>query len=219
MTTTAWVLLAAATLFAVADWIAVARGNRRIEYLCKPATLVLLIGVAVALDPADDGQRAWFVGALVLSLAGDVFLMLPRDAFVAGLASFLVGHVAYIVGLRLEEAGGGLAALAAAAVVVAVATAMVGGRILDALRASQQQQQQQQMRTPVAAYMAVISTMVVCAIATGDVRAAVGAGLFYVSDAMIAWNRFVRPFPSARPAIMSTYHLGQAALILSLLPR
>jgi uncharacterized membrane protein YhhN len=61
--------------------------------------------------------------------------------------------------------------------------------------------------------------MVVCAIATGDVRAAVGAGLFYASDAMIAWNRFVRPFAAARPAIMSTYHLAQGALILSLLPR
>lgn len=215
MTTLAWALAAAAAAFAVADWVAVARGSRPVEYVCKPATLVLLIGVALALDPADDGQQAWFVAALVLSLAGDVFLMLPRDAFVAGLASFLVGHLAYIVGLRLEEAGGGLAALAAAAVVVAVVTAMVGGRILDALRASGQDK----MHTPVAAYMAVISTMLVCAIATGDVRAAVGAGLFYVSDAMIAWNRFVRPFASARPAIMSTYHLAQAALIASLLPR
>jgi hypothetical protein len=31
-----------------------------------------------------------------LSTAGDVFLMLPRDRFVAGLASFLVAHLCYV---------------------------------------------------------------------------------------------------------------------------
>lgn len=215
MTTLAWTLLTVAAVFAVADWVAVTREHKPTEYVCKPATLVLLIGVALALDPADDAQRAWFTAALVLSLAGDVFLMLPRDAFVPGLASFLLGHVAYIVGLRLEEDGGGLVALAVAAIPVGIVTAMVGGRVLDALRTAQQDK----LRTPVVAYMAVISTMVVCAVATGDVRAAVGAGLFYVSDALIAWNRFVEPLSYARPAIMSTYHLAQAGLILSLLPR
>lgn len=213
MTTTAWALLAVAAVFAVADWIAVTREWKRVEYVCKPATLVLLIGVALALDPASDAQRGWFVAALVLSLAGDVFLMLPRDAFVAGLASFLLGHIAYIVGLRLE--GGGLLALGVAAASVAVVTALVGDRILAGVRRSGQDK----LRAPVVAYMAVISTMLVCAIATGDVRAAVGAGLFFVSDAMIAWNRFVLPFRYARLAIMSTYHLAQAALIVSLLPR
>ena len=213
MTTTAWALLAVAAVVAVADWVAVTREWKRVEYVCKPATLVLLIGVALTLDPAHDAQRAWFVAALVLSLAGDVFLMLPRDAFVPGLASFLLGHIAYIVGLRLE--GGGLLALGVAAACVAVVTALVGDRIVAGVRGSGQEK----LLTPVVAYMAVISTMLVCAIATGDVRAAVGAGLFYVSDAMIAWNRFVSPFPYARLAIMSTYHLAQAALILSLLPR
>ena len=33
---------------------------------------------------------------------------------------------------------------------------------------------------------------------------------------MIAWNRFVRPFRGADVAIMVTYHLGQAGLVLSL---
>lgn len=37
------------------------------------------------------------------------------------------------------------------------------------------------------------------------------------SDAMIAWNRFVRPFRAADLGIMVTYHLGQAGLVLSLL--
>ena len=43
-----------------------------------------------------------------------------------------------------------------------------------------------------------------------------GAGLFYVSDALIAWNRFVRETPHAHVSIMVTYHLAQVASVLSL---
>jgi uncharacterized membrane protein YhhN len=45
---------------------------------------------------------------------------------------------------------------------------------------------------------------------------AVGAVLFYASDALIAWNRFVQPRPWMPLAIIVTYHVGQAALVLSL---
>ena len=66
--------------------MAVHQEQKTLEYVCKPLTLGLLIGCALALDPADEAVRAWFVAALVLSLAGDVFLMLPQDLFVFGLA-------------------------------------------------------------------------------------------------------------------------------------
>jgi hypothetical protein len=44
----------------------------------------------------------------------------------------------------------------------------------------------------------------------------VGASLFFASDSLIAWNRFVRPRAWAPVAIMVTYHLGQAGLVTSL---
>ena len=44
-----------------------------------------------------------------------------------------------------------------------------------------------------------------------------GALLFYVSDAFIGWSRFVKHFPGERLAIMTTYHLGQVGIVLSLL--
>ena len=65
--------------------------------------------------------------------------------------------------------------------------------------------------------MTVISLMVVMAFGSAVALAAVGALLFYASDSLIAWNRFVHPFRWAQPAIMATYHLAQAALVLSLL--
>jgi uncharacterized membrane protein YhhN len=148
------------------------------------------------------------VAALVFSLAGDVLLMLPQDRFVAGLASFLVGHVAYVIGLTRR--GGSLGTTLAWAAVLAVIAGLVARPILRAIRSTAPA-----MTGPVACYMVVISAMVATALATGDVWAAGGAGLFYVSDASIAWDRFVRPWSWARTWIMVTYHLGQAGLVLS----
>src|SRR3954454_21049560 len=99
MTTAAWGFLALTLVIAVVDWIAVVTERRTVEYVCKPATMVGLIATVLALTPNDPTIRVWFVIALVCSLAGDVFLMLPRDLFVPGLVAFLLGHIAYVVGL------------------------------------------------------------------------------------------------------------------------
>ena len=196
-------------MFAIGNWVAVDRGHRRLEWVCKPATLALLLGVTLVLDPSDDGQRAWFVVALVLSLAGDVFLMLPKERFVEGLGSFLLGHVAYVVGLGQEAS---LVPLLVGALAVSGVTVVVGRRVLAAVQAGEEPA----LAMPVALYMAVISAMVATAVGTLDVLAIGGAALFFLSDALIAWNRFVEPVPRARLAIMVTYHLGQAGLVLSL---
>ncbi len=218
MTGAALLLLALALVAAVADWIAVDRVEegaqwRALEYLCKPLTLVLLIGVALALDADEDTTRMWFLAALVLSLAGDVFLMLEDRAeglFVAGLGAFLLGHLAYIGGMLadgvvLTRFGVGLA-------LVALAVSVIGLTILRAVRAGPEPE----LSGPVSAYMVVISLMVACAIGVGHPALVVGAVLFYASDSLIAWNRFVRVLPHGRLAIMSTYHLAQVGLVLSL---
>src|SRR3546814_9608569 len=106
MTTGAFLLLAMALAAAVVDWIAVHHSNKALEYVAKPLTMVLLIGATLALDPTDSAVRAWFIAALVLSLAGDVFLMLPKDLFVFGLGSFLLGHIAYAGGWTSDEISG-----------------------------------------------------------------------------------------------------------------
>jgi uncharacterized membrane protein YhhN len=210
VTLAAWVFLAVAAGVAVADWIAVARGAERLEYACKPGTMAALVGVALAVDPVYDDVRGWFVLALVLSLLGDVFLMLPSDRFVAGLSSFLLAHVAYVVGLTRH--GGSSGELALAAVPVALAIAVLGARFLRALlRAGDRG-----LVGPVTAYMLVIGTMVTCALASGNGWAAIGAVLFMASDSLIAETRFVGDRSWGPLAIIVTYHLGQAALTLSL---
>jgi uncharacterized membrane protein YhhN len=207
VTTAAWVLLAVAAVFAVGNWIAVARGSKPAEYVCKPATLIALIAVAVALDPVHGDTRTWFVAALVLSLAGDVFLMVPRDWFVAGLSAFLLGHLAYAVGLNLHTEG-----IWWLAVPVVLIAALLAVRLVRGIRRSGQDV----LVGPVVAYVVVISMMGGSAVASGNAMAAAGALLFMASDSLIGETRFVQSRPWAGVAIMVTYHLGQAGLVLSL---
>jgi uncharacterized membrane protein YhhN len=140
--TARWLLVAALGL-AVGDWIAVGAGNRRAEYLFKPATMLPLIAAALVLEPADETMRVFFVVALCLSLLGDVFLMLPDQDrfFVPGLGSFLLAHVAYIAGLLAGGVSGvalGVPVLAyvlvisvmVASAVGSVVPAAIGGAVL-----------------------------------------------------------------------------------------
>ena len=69
------------------------------------------------------------------------------------------------------------------------------------------------MLGPVIGYSLVISAMLVSAFGTADGWAVAGAGLFYVSDTTLAFNRFVRPSKVLSVTVMVTYHLGQAGLV------
>jgi uncharacterized membrane protein YhhN len=212
VTTGAWLLLVVAAGLAVGDWFSRVRppppgSISRLEYVCKPGTMLALIGIALLVDPTHADERTWFVVALVFSLAGDVFLMLPDDRFVAGLAAFLLAHVAYVVGLNLHTDGNWWWA---APVVVVVG--FLGVRLVGGIRRSGAPE----LVAPVVVYVVVIAAMGISALASGNPWAAVGAVLFMGSDALIGETRFVRPAVWAPVAIMVTYHVGQAGLVLSL---
>jgi uncharacterized membrane protein YhhN len=206
----AWIFLGLASVAAVADWVAVQRHDKRIEYFAKPATMLLLMAVAAVVDVDNGAVRDWFLIALALSLVGDIFLMLPGELFIFGLGAFLLAHLAFIVGLWT----GGLSILVfvAGLGVTGLAAAFIGGKIIDSVREGESPG----LAVPIAGYMAVISVMVASAAGTEEVLALAGAALFYCSDALIAWDRFVRKRVWHPVAIMVTYHLAQAGLTLSL---
>ena len=208
MTALAWWVLGSAGVFAVLDWVAVARHRPRLEHLAKPLTTLLLLVVAIALEPTDPVQRAAFVIAVVASLAGDVALMFER--FLPGLASFLVAHLAYTAGFL---ARGVMPALALVGLIaVAVVAVPLGARILSAVRRGAERS----LAVPVAVYIVVIAGMAVAAVAAAVPLGIVGAFAFLLSDAIIAWNRFVEELSWGPVTIMVTYHLAQAALVVSL---
>lgn len=204
----------AAGVLAVGDWAAVRLRQRAVEYVCKPLVMVVLLLVARSVHPDSAGERGWFVVALACSLAGDVFLMFPDSGgslFMAGLGAFLLAHLAYIAGF--VALGLSTARLLGGVELAAVGAVVVGGPIV---RAVDRSEQQSFLRGPVIVYMAAISVMVACAVGTGRWLAAVGALLFYASDAMIAWNRFVKEREGDRIVIIVAYHLAQFALVASL---
>ena len=67
-------------------------------YVFKPlgTVLILLIALQGSRQVAPFYRYA-IVAGLGFSLVGDVLLMLQSDRFVAGLASFLLAHLSYIV--------------------------------------------------------------------------------------------------------------------------
>jgi len=206
-----WVLVALTLVIGAVDWVAVFVERKPIEYVAKPTTMLPLIAAALVLDPAEPSMRPWFVVALVCSLAGDVFLMIPKPEqfFVPGLASFLVGHLAYIVGMAQAPVSG--ARIVVGVVVTFVALLSVGPTIVKGAA-----ERDRRLGVPVTAYILTISVMVTFAIGGGTVAGIVGALLFFLSDAFIGWSRFVQDFRHSHVAIMVTYHLAQVGLVLSL---
>ncbi len=200
MTGLAWLALAVTAVFALADWLAVAASRRGLEYAAKPAVMIGLIGVAILLHPADSTERTFFLVALTLGLISDIFLMLPQDMFLLGLGSALVEHLAYIAGFNHRPLQ--LALLAVAAVVPPV---------IRALR-----ENQPGLVWPVTAYVTVFVVMVSSAGSTGSLVALAGALLFFYSDGLLAYNRFVKPVSGGRLGNIVLYHLGQALIVLSL---
>ncbi len=203
--------LVAAALSVVLQLRAEYRGPRWQVYLFKPSTTALLLLLALLSAPAHGGryQPAVAVG-LACSLVGDVLLMLPQDRFVAGLASFLLAHVAYIVAFSTGVPIGTAPAL----LVPLVAMSALLLRLLWPGLGK--------LRLPVLLYSATILLMVWQAWGwhwtfdtSGSRLAALGATLFMASDAVLALNRFRRPFPGAQAAIMLTYVAAQALIALS----
>jgi uncharacterized membrane protein YhhN len=192
-----WGLVAVA---AIGDWIGVALDATWSRWITKPGVMVALIAVVlVGADHLSTATLAWLVVAFALCLAGDVFLLLPERFFLAGLASFLLGHVAYIVVFLLVGTTSWWAFAAVAGAAALRATA--GGRILASTS--------DRMRRPVLAYLLVISLMAIAAWATGEPWLMLGAALFVASDTVLGWNRFVESRKWMDLTVIVTYHLAQ----------
>jgi uncharacterized membrane protein YhhN len=211
MTAVAWGFVGAFGVAAGANWWSRWTGHRQTELWSKPVALIALIAVAAALDPVDPAVRAWFVVALVCSLAGDVFLLDGDRRFVPGLVAFLLAHVAYTIGLVVapEWSWAGFVLGAVATAVLAVA---VGIRIVRAASRSKPV-----LGPAVSAYLVAISVMFCAAVATGNAWAIIGAGLFVASDSVLGWRQFVGTARWMPVTVMVTYHLGQFGLVASLL--
>ena len=211
MTTLPLLLTAAAACTGLLHVWAEYRGPRRAVYVMKPLTTVLILVLALShAVPVSPAYRVAVAAGLVCSLAGDVFLMLPADRFLQGVASFLLAHVAYLVAFTRDAAFGAVPWLLApclllGAVMLAVLWPGLG-----------------RLKGPVVVYLVVILAMLWQAlgrgVALGTTSAALasnGALLFVASDAALALDRFRKPYRAAQAVILPTYYAAQLLIAWS----
>jgi len=195
--------------------------RRDTAWILVSKTLTSLAFVAAGLlalreNPGAAGYALWILIGLLLSAAGDIFLVYgerPR-AFLWGLSFFLLAHIAYGVIFTILS---GLQVWDAVFFLLLVGIGVTARRFarIDLKR----------MTFPVALYLLAISYMVsqafsIC-LAQGPtalaVMAGLGALLFFASDSFLAWNKFKRPFNAYGALNLTTYYTGQLLLALSIL--
>ena len=209
---------------AVLDWIAVAKGWRKVEYVAKPWTMAALFLVLAIVGRFSSLPLILFGLGILFSLAGDLFLMFSDRWFIPGLVSFLLAHVAYIAGFNIP-----LPVVSPTwALVVTLVLAFSAARLLRPIVAGLAAKGKRKLITPVIVYGVVITLMLLSAMltlfrlewkATPAALVSVGAMLFFFSDVILAWNKFVTPIKNGRVLNMVTYHLGQIALIVGVIIR
>ncbi|MBL0729347.1 lysoplasmalogenase [Piscinibacter sp. HJYY11] len=178
-------------------------------FVLKPLTTLLVIAWAFLRGAEVPAQRRRILTGLWLSLAGDVFLLWPKEGFLPGLVSFLLAHLAFIAAFSVPVRFGARPAVFAAYGVVAVLIlSQLWGGVPTALRA------------PVVAYVVCLAGMAAQAAAwwrsaPGSPfarRAAIGGLLFMASDSLLAINKFASPLPMSALWILSTYWLAQLCI-------
>lgn len=204
-----WALLGAALAFGLLHIRADYRRQWPLTYFYKPLAMAGIIGLVFVNSVPEGPYRWWILVGLLLSLVGDVFLMLRPARFLAGLISFLVAHVAYINAFLY-----GVERLHWPAVLPATAAGII---ILALLWPGLKR-----LKLPVVLYVAAIVAMVATATSAaletpspGRLAAALGSALFLASDACIGLSRFRRPFPAAQGLILGSYYPAQALIALS----
>lgn len=186
--------------------------SRRLVYIFKPLTTLLIL--LLALDESRVGaleRYQWLIGAgLTFSLFGDIFLMLRTERFLAGLVSFLLAHLFYIAAYLQDMSFGAPWWLWAA-----FALYVAGGLYLLLPRVGR-------LKLPVVVYTLVLNLMALLACSRvlsqqsdAAIYAAAGAVLFLLSDSILSWNKFVKPFAAAELLLLSTYFAGQTLIAMS----
>lgn len=202
---------------AMLDWFATWKEHAILERFAKPAVMIFLFAWLYAATRLQ-GASFWFGAGILLSLIGDVLLLSPDRLFLPGLVAFLLAHIAYIVGFNSE-----VVVFGAWDVFLVAMILLAAFRILQRLILALRSKGMNGLILPVEVYGLTISTMLFFAMRTiansnwqtGEAGwVSIGAFLFYISDIILAWNRFVSPVKNGRLLNIVAYHLGQVALIV-----
>ena len=179
----------------------------------KPLLMITLLLYFASATKGYPRWRFYVMAALVFSWAGDVFLI-SSEWFIAGLVSFLVAHIFYIIAYQTTGAATGelktpdvVKFVAYGVVLIWVIYPGLGDLLI-----------------PVLIYALVLLAMGVWAHKRRGATSsdsfqlvAIGAILFALSDGLIAINKFAFEVPFERILIMSIYMTAQYLIVQGLI--
>lgn len=187
-------------------------------YFFKP--LIMLSLLLWARDYLKSNPWLWI--GMWFGLGGDIFLMIRgKDLFVAGLGSFLVMQICYIIAFSKTLTPTGKAALRTVWWRLALPFAIYGLGFLAILHQPiTGNNPTKGLWLPVVAYSACLCSMgVAAAFRKSSVNYSsylwvlTGAVLFIVSDSVIAFNKFLHYFDIASLLVMTTYGAAQWLIV------
>ncbi len=211
--TAAWIVLPAVILLIGLLYFETREKTAGMLAFKTPLSSLFIVTAIVQPHPEMRYFQLMLAG-FVFCMGGDVLLALPqKKAFMAGLVSFLIGHLFYVAAFFKLSSSHALLWVGAAIVVPA------GIVVFTWLKPHLGS-----MKIPVLLYIVIISLMLVGAITIfGDdhlgksfhILVMAGAFCFYCSDIFVARHRFVRKEIINRYIGLSLYYTGQFLLAFS----
>lgn len=211
------ILVILALAFAALESLALWKNWDRLEYVVKPAVMICLF-IWLYLNTGLQGLTLWFGVGILFSLTGDILLMISLERmFMFGLIAFLLAHISYLVGFQNE-----LMTVTAWSFILILILSISAVRVMRRIVSAIRTKGQIRLVNPIILYSIVITVMLYAAMTTisnpewrtsASFFVSVGAFLFYLSDLILAWNKFVSPIKNGRMLNIAAYHLGQIGLI------
>ena len=180
-------------------------------YISKLLTMLLIIMLAFNYQSDErSSAHTWILLGLILSFVADLLLMLRKEYLVAGLATFFIAHLFYIIGfahdpliLKLVD---GLLLLLFSNIIFGLVWTRLG-----------------KLRLPVLCYSLVVIAMAWLTMAAwhasltaGSAAAMVGALLLIFCDSIWLLHHFHRPILYARDLVTNSYFAAQFLIAASL---
>jgi uncharacterized membrane protein YhhN len=178
----------------------------------KPLTLILIVVIATIFPATDSYYKIFIILGLLFSLLGDTFLIYSEQHFKKGLIAFLIGHICYIIAFTVS---GGIHFTFWIFVPIIIAGMLYLRSIIP---------YSGKMKIPIIIYIIIVVIMGWVAMerlnyvpTLSSIFSAIGAVLFMISDAVLAMNKFRKPFVSAELIILTTYFTAQWLLAVSVI--
>lgn len=233
MTEYLWWLTGFILVVFLLDWLAVGFSWRRQECFLKPlAMIMVIIWTLTAAGWAFETLLILLIFAQVAGLAGDVLLLLSARWFLMGLGAFLIGHLLYIgimgwqVLFAVQSSGLMDGWIWWLGLIFVVWATMLASFYRFIAPKTPRLTMPLILWVPIQVYGWVLSGLVMMSLLVMITAATLltpvlflvlGSLLFFVSDSLLAYDRFKRKIPKIRVWIMVTYHLAQLSLAIGFL--